>query len=101
MLRGVALVDNPRLEPIFQDREHLQKMRRDEVNPKSLLREYLGRWPIVSGALSLWIGLVLVVLGPKPGQGAGTFLHRAAYEGIIGGLALILIGIAVRRATRS
>ena len=75
-------------------------MRRDEDNLKALLREHLVKWPIVSGALSLWIGLVLIFLGPAPGQGLGTYLHRYAYEGIAIGIVLILIGLAVRRAFR-
>lgn len=76
-------------------------MRQNEIDGKALLREYLGRWPIVSGALSLWIGLVLIFFGPKPGPGSGGYLHHIAYEGIATGIALILLGIAVRRAFRA
>lgn len=69
-------------------------MRNNEADGNALLREYLGRWPIVSGSLSLWIGLVLVFLGPG-------YLHHIAYEGIATGIALIGIGLAVRRLVRS
>lgn len=68
-------------------------MRQNETNYKALLREYLGRWPIVSGALSLWIGLLLAFMGP-------SYLRHIAYEGIAIGIAFVLIGFAVRRAFR-
>ena len=52
---------------------------------------------MVFGALSLWIGLLLIVFGPTP---EGGYLRRAASEGIAIGIILILVGFAVRRATR-
>lgn len=75
-------------------------MNRSRVDGRALIREYLGRWPLVTGTLSLWIGLLLIFIGPASGQGIASYLHRAAYEGIAIGIFLLLVGFAVRRASR-
>ena len=79
----------------------MKQMRHEEDNVKALLREHLGKWMLVSGALSLWIGLLLLFLGPSPSPGDSNYLHKMAYEGMGTGIFLILIGILAQRIFRS